>query len=128
MNQKKPEQKNETDQINLRDALERLDNDRELLEEIIILYIEDTTQQLLNLKKLIENKNEAEIARFAHTLKGSSSNIGAEFMRRVAYEMEIAAKNGEIGTVEKLCDDLEKNFEKLKSFLKNSNFLDTISG
>ncbi len=52
--------------------------------------------------------------RQAHTIKGASSNVGGEALRAVAFEMEKAARAGELKSVTARLSELEMQFIRLK--------------
>jgi HPt (histidine-containing phosphotransfer) domain-containing protein len=80
-------------------SLAQLGGDPELLTEVLDLYIESTPDILAKLKD-VSADSLAEYARNAHSIKGSSLNIGAEKVGGMAAKMEKAAKEGDLKTVQ----------------------------
>ncbi|WP_373035002.1 response regulator [Sulfurimonas sp.] len=70
-------------------ALKRLGNSRELLDKIVAIFIEDTPKSLEDLKDAIDAKDVNAIKLHAHTIKGSSGNIGATELQEYAKEIEL---------------------------------------
>jgi PAS domain S-box-containing protein len=95
-------------------SLSLLGGDEELLKEILALYLEDAPRQIDALKEAIEKGDAAFVQRHAHTLKGSSGNVGAVLMQEVAYEMEKAGKAGNFHRAASLLEKMEKEFDDLK--------------
>ena len=54
----------------------------------------------------------------AHTLKGSSSNLGAEPLTSLCVALEEHGQAGEIQEAVSLIDQLEQEFERVKSTLE----------
>ena len=71
---------------NLR-ALNPGDND-EFLREIAGIFLDDTPQRILELDQSALAGDVARFTRAAHSIKGSSANIGATSLRLVAERLE----------------------------------------
>ncbi len=57
-------------------ALQKLDGDRELLDELISIFLEECPKHLSNLQNAIERQEAGTIERIAHTLKGEVGYLG----------------------------------------------------
>jgi PAS domain S-box-containing protein len=64
------------------------DGDGSFLREVISAYIEDTERRLGELRTGVAVGDHAAVVRNAHTLKGSSRNIGAERMGKLCESLE----------------------------------------
>jgi HPt (histidine-containing phosphotransfer) domain-containing protein len=82
----------------------------EFLKEIVGIYIEDTPKRIDELKKTLAAADVAGFARAAHTIKGSSSNVGAQALRAVAEHLEKAARSEGLGAVAPMVGDCEAQF------------------
>ncbi|HYD83286.1 MAG TPA: Hpt domain-containing protein, partial [Opitutus sp.] len=69
------------------------DND-EFLREIVTIYLEDTPQRIAELEQALGVADVAKFTRAAHSVKGSSSNVGAMVVRNVAEQLEHQSKQG----------------------------------
>jgi hypothetical protein len=69
---------------NLR-ALNPDDND-EFLREIAGIFFEDTPLRIAELEESLQAADVAKFTRAAHSIKGSSSNLGAMALREAAWE------------------------------------------
>jgi HPt (histidine-containing phosphotransfer) domain-containing protein len=63
------------------------DND-EFLREIIAIYLEDTPLRITELEQRLAAGDNPKFTRAAHSIKGSSANLGAITVRAVAEELE----------------------------------------
>lgn len=97
--------------------LSRLCDDEELVSEVVSVYLEDTPHQIETLKHAQSSGDQDQIVRQGHTIKGASSNVSALRMRQIAYEIEKAGKNGELGIVSELVGELEAQFRALQDYL-----------
>lgn len=66
--------------------------DDEFLREIVGIYLQDTPLRLAELHTALAAGDQAGFVRAAHTIKGSSSNIGAEEVRCLAEALEQQSK------------------------------------
>lgn len=63
------------------------DND-EFLREIIAIYLEDTPLRLAELDQSLASGDTPRFTRAAHSIKGSSANLGAALVRSTAEKLE----------------------------------------
>lgn len=77
---------------NLR-ALNPGDND-EFLREIVGIYLEDTPQRFSELDRSLATGDNPTFTRAAHSIKGSSANVGAMVVRAAAEALEHQSKHG----------------------------------
>jgi HPt (histidine-containing phosphotransfer) domain-containing protein len=73
--------------------------------EMITVFIIDGQVQIDNLKTAIKDSNTEEARRIAHTLKGSSANLGVNVLSESCRVLEQKAAEG---SLEDAIDDLEK--------------------
>lgn len=94
--------------------MERISGDKELFEELVTLFTEDTPKHFASIKNAYKNKDVDVIQHIAHSIKGSSGNFGASSMQKVALSLEQTAKTGNFSKIGHLIDALEMEFEMLK--------------
>jgi CheY-like chemotaxis protein len=99
--------------------LEGIDHDEEFCKEMLDIYIQDTTEKLERLREAIKNEDAFNIEQDAHSVKGSSANIFAYEMQRVAYEMEKAGKTNNMNFARNLMTELEHQFEVFRKIIPN---------
>ncbi|MBQ1197777.1 MAG: response regulator, partial [Spirochaetaceae bacterium] len=74
------------------DFLDTVSNDISLAQKLIDEYIAQTRILLMQAKDALYHNNFEELAKIAHTLKGSSSTISAKSLYSTAYQMEKYSK------------------------------------
>ncbi len=74
-------------------TLSILDNDKELLNELIQIFIESIAAELAELNKALMHHNLDSLANTAHTIKGMVANFIAEPATSLAAELEQSARN-----------------------------------
>lgn len=95
-------------------TVKNLNGDVELLKEVVELFVDDAPNQLQALETAIQEGDANAIEHNAHTLKGSSSCVGAEKMRQQASQLEILGQYANFDASAKRFDALQTSFEELK--------------
>jgi histidine phosphotransfer protein HptB len=100
---------------NLR-ALNPGDND-EFLREIAAIFIEDTPVRIAELDQGLLQGDIPKFTRAAHSIKGSSANLGAMALRAVAEKIEHESRTKGLGEMAALLTQLKSEFERAKTEL-----------
>ncbi|MBN2718883.1 MAG: response regulator [Deltaproteobacteria bacterium] len=95
------------DIFNEDEFLHRLLGDREIAKQIVKGFIVEGSRQLSELESAVTTSDFESAVKQAHTLKGAAANVGAELLRRKAFDAEMAGKR-------KQRDLLESEFENIK--------------
>jgi PAS domain S-box-containing protein len=76
-------------------ALRRVGRDRALLGDMAKIFFDEMPQWLSSLEDAVKHGRSDELARIAHTLKGSSANVGAVAIQDIAlkFESAVASEN-----------------------------------
>jgi CheY-like chemotaxis protein/HPt (histidine-containing phosphotransfer) domain-containing protein len=88
------------------DEITRLDDTpgKTLVREIVVSYCAVSTKLILQLRSAISDRDAAEIEVLAHSLKGSSGQVGAILLATLCEQLIGDAKNDELGNAEFLCE------------------------
>jgi two-component system, sensor histidine kinase and response regulator len=100
------------------DLLERIGGDREFLGELLETFRADYTNQVAGIHSALDRRDGAEIAHFAHSLKGALSNLAAKHASALAAEIEAAGKKDDIATAQSLLSNLEPELARVLDALK----------
>jgi histidine phosphotransfer protein HptB len=95
---------------NLR-ALNPGDND-DFLREIAGIFLEDTPQRIAELDQSLAAGDLPKFTRAAHSIKGSSANLGAMALRAVAEKLEHQCRTQGLVEVTALLADLKSEFAR----------------
>ena len=87
------------------------------LKEILGIYLEDTPKRLAELRTFLASGDAASFTRAAHTIKGSSANVGALALRGAAERLELVSKKEGLANVAALVEDCEREFTRAKAEL-----------
>ncbi|MFH1861940.1 MAG: PAS domain S-box protein [bacterium] len=114
--QTNPSGDNEND-LDLNALLERVDGDKELLQEIAALFLEDQQRMLSDIQQALESKDPQSLEQAAHTLKGSVSNFGADSAVNLALKLEMKGRNRTLEQTEELLSALKNEIGNLNQQL-----------
>jgi histidine phosphotransfer protein HptB len=88
------------------------------LKEILTIFIEDTPARIAELHSSRASGNVTDFVRAAHSIKGSSSNVGASQLREIAERLEHHARHNGLVAVEPQVAELEASFLCVSDVLK----------
>jgi histidine phosphotransfer protein HptB len=92
------------------------DND-EFLREITTIFLEDTPVRLAELDASLAAGDVGRFTRAAHSIKGSSANLGASSLRLAAEELEIESRTNGLCSVDGLIVRVKAEFGRANSAL-----------
>ena len=72
--------------------LARLEDDKELLEEIFIVFISEAPERRAKFEAALEAQDMDRLTLLAHSLKGASGTLVAEPLREASTALELAAR------------------------------------
>ncbi|CAK9099568.1 Sensor protein GacS [Durusdinium trenchii] len=91
----KPDVRNEPVSIDYKASLARLGGDEDLFLELVQLFEEDAPSLLDDIDAGVAKREDEQVARAAHSLKGLASNFGAQAAIEAALEVETAGRSAE---------------------------------
>lgn len=107
------------------ELLKRVGDDKELAEEILGAYLELLPTLISKIETGIKNKDSQLIFKTAHTLNGASANVSALGIRKLALEIEVSGKKGNVDFAsvlfERLRSAAETTKQEINMFLASSN-------
>jgi len=104
-------------QFDERGALERVDNDRELLAEVVASFLETIDDDLADLDQRLAEGDAAMARRVAHRIKGAFGAVGAGILASRAFAME-SAREAECRQLEPLAREIRTLTTQLRSELE----------
>lgn len=100
--------------LDLEDFLDRVQDDKELLLELLDIYEEDYGSKRIALTKAVAEKNYEDIRGIAHSLKGASGNISAKAVREIFCILEEKGKKCDLTGAEEDLMLLDQHYGELK--------------
>ena len=110
--------------IDLKEFLERVQDDKELLLELLDIYQEDFSEKRKALGEAMDKKDLEQIKSVAHSMKGSSGNISAKALHALCLRIEQTAKSGDanigplLSEMDQLYSKVQENIARIKQDLK----------
>lgn len=103
------------DIIDLADVLERVQDDKELLLELLDIYQEDFLLKREALAQAIAGNDIAKVKEVAHSMKGASGNISAKRLYASCLQLEQLAKEGKTDGMDLVLKAIDGQFEEVKA-------------
>src|SRR3954470_10586089 len=97
-------------------ALNPGDSDQ-FLREIVGIFLEDTPVRIAELDQSLAAGDASKFTRAAHSIKGSSANLGAMALRAVAEKLEHQSRTAGLGGVTKLVAEVKAEFARAQAEL-----------
>ncbi len=98
--------------------MDRLMDDEELLKEIVREFIQEIQQRFAALGKALANGDISQLQDQGHSIKGTSGNIGAIAIQKIAARLQAVGEAGDLESAALLVSKLE---EQLKLFINEAN-------
>jgi len=106
--------------INLDQAVEEFDDDREFLMELLNGFLENVQAQIKTLNQAISEDDYETVAQEAHSITGGANNLSAYELGRVASELEKLARENTLESVSETFKQLEEEYNRLRDFVTNN--------
>ncbi len=93
--------------IDLAELLARVENDRELMRDLLLIFKEEFPRHLQALRDAVASMNGERVAAEAHSLKGMLSNLAAGPAAGAAARLEQLGRNREVSEFREACASFE---------------------
>lgn len=100
------------------ELLARVDGDRNLLAEIVRLFVEERPALLESMETALRDGQAQDLARAAHKAKGAFGNLSAPLAQQAAVELELLARHGELALATDVFLRLQQQVERLEAELR----------
>lgn len=105
-----------------RDVLENLralqeEGERDFLSDLIDLFLLHSPSLIATMRDSLLKKEAEALRRAAHTLKGSSANMGAHRMSAICQQLEDKGKSGLLDETEAIFLQLQAEFDDVREAL-----------
>jgi PAS domain S-box-containing protein len=107
--------------------MSRIMNNRELAREVLKLFLESMPEKLTDLRVRLESGDVEGIKFLAHTIKGSSANVGGVALSRIASDLEEVLSDksefkGLDAGIDSRLDSIQRAFDALKQKISENFF------
>jgi HPt (histidine-containing phosphotransfer) domain-containing protein len=93
--------------LDLTQLLERVENDRELVRDLLLIFKEEFPIHLRALRAAVDSMDGEKVAAEAHTMKGMLSNLAANSAAGAAARLEQLGRNQEVSEFQAACASFE---------------------
>ena len=91
------------------------DGDTELIVDLIEMFLEDGPDRVREVREGLETEDWERVERAAHSLKGSSGNLGASKVQDVSEALQLASRldiqTPDAKRIRQLSEELRKNYD-----------------
>ena len=98
-------------------ALAYMDGDKALFHELVIVFLEESTNQINQARAGIANGDAKLVERSAHSIKGSASTFAAKRSAEAARHVEVLGREGKFAEFPPALAVLEGELELLRAAL-----------
>jgi two-component system, sensor histidine kinase and response regulator len=103
--------------FDLEAALTYMDGDRDLFQELVKVFVEESTKQIQDILTGIVSGDTKLVERAAHSIKGSASTFAAKPTAEAARHLEVLGREGKFAEFPNAALVLEGQLELLKAAL-----------
>ncbi|NHO66149.1 DUF4154 domain-containing protein [Aestuariicella hydrocarbonica] len=104
--------------LDIKSALKNLEGDRELLHELIEMFLQQYPELLQTIETSLQHQQATELRRAAHTLKSSANVVGAETAAAAAAKLEQLAHDNQLNAAEPVIKILKSSLDEAKAALQ----------
>ena len=104
--------------VNLDRILEVIDGDRDLLKQLVEIFLNDTDEHSALLGQAVDAADADTIMKEAHRIKGGSGQIGAEQLQSIAARIENMGRENQLQGIAEAFAELENEYKKVHTFFK----------
>ncbi|MDT8300720.1 MAG: ATP-binding protein [Sedimentisphaerales bacterium] len=106
------------------EVIQNIYDDEEMLRETVYVFLEEAPKTIELLAEAIVAKDFRNVKMYTHKLRGLTRHVAATKLTDMLYPLETKAGEGEIEGTETLFADIRTEFDKLKSFLSQPNWIE----
>lgn len=105
--------------VNLAASIERLGNDQELMDDLIVVFFEDAPEQLARARAAVDRGDLHAAHAAAHILKSLCANFDASDAVTVIQDFERAALRGDSPAAREGLENLDREMERVTFALRD---------
>jgi len=109
---------NKSVSLNADGLIRSFENDQELFQELVEIFLNDSPQMLNTLRDSLKSTDAKTFKRTAHSLKGMLRNFQAESAAETAFELEQIGEQGKLDDADDIVDSLAGQLDDVSQKLK----------
>lgn len=92
--------------------------DDSFFQDLIQIFLDDSPQRIAEIEQSLVKRDVRQLTLAAHSLKGSSSNFGAERLRALSEQLELLGRQGPLGDAPGQLLALKNEFARVRAALE----------
>ncbi|HHO76000.1 MAG TPA: PAS domain S-box protein, partial [Deltaproteobacteria bacterium] len=105
--------------IDYKRAMDEFECDDEFLAELFNEFVRNAKRQIQTIQKAIKDGNAQEVSKEAHSIKGGAANLTADALAKVAYELEMIGKKGDVADGLEILERMERELARVERYTTN---------
>jgi len=110
------------DVFDYKGLLERFMDEKEIVDEAVLVFVKKLTPQLEKIEVAIKENNLNDVRFETHSIKGGAANLLAKKLSEKAFNLETASKNSASTNLNNLFTELKEASEIFKKELVNNGY------
>lgn len=86
---------------------------------LIETYITDSDERISSLQTALAQADSQSVRELAHAFKGSSSNLGADALAKICFQLETMGRNAELNGSDEVYDALTNEYQQVKRYFNS---------
>ena len=99
-------------------SLDRFRDKPALLHRLIQIFLDSVPKMIADMRESATNQDTEKVSFLAHSIKGSSAEIGADDLGAISQQLQLVAKDGNKDLIEPLMEALADCFEDTRLALQ----------
>ena len=104
--------------IDIKEVMERVQDDKELLMELLQIFLEDYVEKKKLLAEAVAKQDLEQVKSIAHGMKGASGNISAKKLRASFFDLEQTVKAQDFTKAGQILNVIDAQVNELKEFIE----------
>ncbi len=101
-------------------ALDRVEGDEELLQDICRIFLEESPKLMAQLRQAVAEGDPEAVSRAAHSLKGESAYLGATNVSQMAKQLETMGRDRQLLQASPIFEQLQGEMEQLSAAVRQT--------
>jgi HPt (histidine-containing phosphotransfer) domain-containing protein len=110
--------------IDLDEALEAVDGDLDLLQDVVMLFLKEWPARVEALRNALVHQDATDVVSTAHRLKRALCNVGSIAARDLAQQLEIMGEKAKLDGAAEVLQALEQEIEHVVIFFSTPGWLE----
>jgi CheY-like chemotaxis protein/HPt (histidine-containing phosphotransfer) domain-containing protein len=105
--------------------IQKIYDDEEVLKETVKVFLEDAPETIELLTEAIAARDSRNVKLYSHKLRGLARHVAATKLSDMLFPLETKGREEDLEGTEELFSDIRTEFDKLKSFLSQPNWIES---